>query len=195
MKKSEENISNLLEQFNNKNSSAFGEMYVFLLKDIVYFTKKLYSTANLSIVAEDEVQDVFLKLWEDKNRQFANLSALKSYLYTSIKNRLVNNINKSKVAAKYEKRELLSEEYISAEIVEVETLALLNDAREILSDRLFTIFKDYMSGLDTKEIAEKYDKSEYTVYKQRSKIIEILKSTIKDKYTLTAFMSIINILH
>ena len=51
-------------------------------------------------IAEDFVQEIFISLW-DKIEDFDNLSTVKSFLYTSVKNKCLNHIKHQKVKDKH----------------------------------------------------------------------------------------------
>ena len=70
------------------------EPFILSLKEYKNLFEKLYSSLclfankyldNLEL-SRDIVQDVFIKIWEDKI-EFNDENTIKSYLYTSVKNR------------------------------------------------------------------------------------------------------------
>ena len=86
-----------------------GNFYVF---EKIYqdFFQRLYEFAYYYLgqdkPSEDIVQDVFLHLWENREKIDPNIN-LKSYLYTAVKNRSLNTKRHHKVKQKYEELQLL----------------------------------------------------------------------------------------
>lgn len=56
----------------------------FFYNKLFYFASKL--DLGTEVVPSDKIQDIFLKLWENKNSKFVSLSHIKSYLYLCIQN-------------------------------------------------------------------------------------------------------------
>jgi len=66
-----------------------------------------YYTTNRMVI-EELVQDVFVKLWEDRNT--LQIKSVNAYLYTSARNRMLNHIRDEK------KRNLLLEQWVQDEM-------------------------------------------------------------------------------
>lgn len=177
----------LLNLFNNRDVAAFSQIYTLYYDDLYYFARSLYGHSEVS--ADDVVQDVFLSLWEAKKNRFATLLNIKAFLVISIKNRFKNYLDHRKSMDKHSKALLLEDDYLITQIVETEFTSLLRSASELLPEECSRVFVEYLNGFDVKEIAERLNKSEFTVYKQKTKAISILKRKLtKDKLLIITFM-------
>lgn len=161
--------SALLKRFNNRDSVAFGEIYTLLYDQLYHFTSRLYR--NTEIVAEDVIHDTYVNIWEYSTQRFAGIENLKAYLYISIKNRFRNYLvhRKSVDKFQYESRNFISD------VVESETLSIINQAINLLPSECAKVFKLHIDGWPVKDIAEKLGKSESTVYAQKQEAISTLK--------------------
>ncbi|MDN5288007.1 MAG: polymerase subunit sigma-70 [Mucilaginibacter sp.] len=158
---------------------AFAEIYnryKFILHNHAY--KKLGNREE----AKDLVQDVFSNLWT--KRSVINLhSTLSGYLYTSLKNDILNLFAHQEVKDKY----IVSMEVFSrtgavltdyrirekqfSELIENEILALPTKMRKV-----FELSRK--SHLNHKDIAEQLDISEKTVDRQISNALKILRTKL-----------------
>lgn len=177
----------LLNLFNNRDVAAFSQIYTLYYDDLYYFARSLYGHSEVS--ADDVVQDVFLSLWEAKKNRFATLLNIKAFLVISIKNRFKNYLDHRKSMDKHSKALLLEDDYFVTQIVETEFTSLLRSATELLPEECSRVFAEYLNGFEVKEIAERLNKSEFTVYKQKTQAISILKRKLtKDKLLIITFM-------
>lgn len=87
------------------DSDAFKAVFDTLYKDMVSFAGYFIDNQHM---AEDVVQESFIKLWE-KRKTLSPETSLKSYLHTLIKNSALNHIEHLKVVDKYQKSLVLSE--------------------------------------------------------------------------------------
>ena len=84
--------------------SSFRQLFDCHFDPLCRFLK--YYTAN-RVTIEEVVQDVFVKLWED--REVLQIESVKTYLYTSARNRMLNYIRDEK------RRNTLLEQWIQRE--------------------------------------------------------------------------------
>lgn len=115
--------------------------------------------------AEEIVNDVFLKIWEDGSKITIETS-LKSYLYRSIINRCINMIHKNKKEKliRVELNSLPEEGYELKLIEETELRVQLYAAIDKLPDQCKRIFEmSRFEGLKQQEIADKLGISIKTV--------------------------------
>jgi RNA polymerase sigma-70 factor (ECF subfamily) len=64
---------------------------------LIKFANRYVSSAT---VAENIIHDVFLYLWDERDRLDFNVN-IKSYLYNAVKNRCINYLNKKKLENQY----------------------------------------------------------------------------------------------
>ena len=89
MKKTEKQI---LSQIKKQDVGAYKYLFELYYKELYFFARKFLGNKE---VAEEIVQDVFIALLE--NKDVLNITkSIKSYLYTSVKNRSINYL-KSKI--------------------------------------------------------------------------------------------------
>ncbi len=138
------------------------------------------SLVNNADDAEEIVHDVFLSYWNGGLfREIQEDNALKSYLFTSVRNRSLNHIRKSKV----DYSDLPDDDvYLDSDPTIVETIALkeVQDKLNFLIDKLpskcrqvFIMSRTY--ELSHKEIAELLDITPKTVENQISIALKFLR--------------------
>jgi RNA polymerase sigma-70 factor (ECF subfamily) len=138
--------------------------------------------------AKDIVQELFTVLWA-KRATLTLKSGVASYLYTSVRNRVFDEISHKKVQSRffeslkdfspetgYHEDELLHEKELSA-LIEKETAALPDKMRQI-----FELSRKV--NLSHKEIAEQLLISDKTVKKQVSNAVRILRLKLSNAFTL-----------
>lgn len=137
-------------------------------------------TGNME-AAREIVQEVFLKLWENKDKIRINES-LKSYLFKSVFNRAANWIRHEKVKQAFEKdsfREVFNDLSVPFDTNPFLELAI-NNAIEKLPDRAGEAFSlRYLDGFSQKNIAEKMNISEKTVENQIQRAKKILRKNLR----------------
>ncbi len=130
-------------------------------------------------LAEEIVQDVFYKIWE--KRSFININvSLKSYLFTAVRNKCLQQINHQKVINTYNKYiENSDEKNIEGpyeNLIYKETLEIFNEALETLPKRCSEIFKlSRFEGLKYSEIANNLSVSVKTVEANISKALKTFR--------------------
>jgi len=142
--------------------------------------------------ANDVVQDVFLKLWQNRENLVLNTS-LSSYLYIAIRNRVFNHISHQKIVAKYadsilnfmEAGHAVTDELIRAKelaiIIEQEIAALPPKMREV-----FLLNK--REELSYKEIALKLDITDKTAKQQVYNALKNLRLKITSLMSILPFL-------
>lgn len=133
-------------------------------------------------VAEDIVHDIFVQLLDNLGRLNINTS-LSSYLYRSVRNRVIDymdkNSNRQKyinsIKAFYERGEYITDEQIR----ENEMKKQIEDAIATFPPRMREVFLMSRTGeLSRKEIAEATHVSEETIKTQIKRALKILRSKL-----------------
>lgn len=162
--------------------SVFHQYYPLLAK----FAHRYIYEAD---VCEDIIQDVFTTLWE--KRQETDITSLKSYLFTAIKNKCLSYLRHLNVRDKHEV--FLIEAYFESSgetLVHSELAERIKKILFGLPENMRLIFEQkYLNGLTAAEIAEDMDVSTNTVNTQlkraKKKIrMELLKSGIQVLFLL-----------
>ncbi|MDD3200601.1 MAG: sigma-70 family RNA polymerase sigma factor [Bacteroidales bacterium] len=133
-----------------------------------------------SYLAEDCVQESIYKTYLAKDR-ISDEASLKSYLYTSIRNRAISYIRKSGSKNNYLRQIELTQQDITNSIIEQETLRKLFVAIDKLPEKYRQIFEmSFEQGLKTAQIAQQLGISESTIKKRKSKMIKTLRNELGD---------------
>lgn len=129
-------------------------------------------------VAKDVVQQVFLKLWES-GKDVREISNIKSYLFTSVKNQVLNDQRKNRVMEELESEEVAADFNISDTLDGQELQEKIERLIESLPEKRRYIFRLSREEQQSyKEIAELLDISPRTVENQISKALKYLKEQI-----------------
>ncbi|MBD1428775.1 RNA polymerase sigma factor [Sphingobacterium litopenaei] len=177
----------LLMKFNNGVYDAYTEIYT-------RYSPALYRHAHKMLndraSAQDVIQEVFTNLWINKSSISFNTS-VKSYLYTSVRNKILDLIAKEKSQTNY----LASLEdfihkgyYITDNLIrEKELEAIINKEISSLPNKMREVFelsrKEYKSYAD---IAQELGMAENTVRKHINKALSRLRTRISD-FLILAF--------
>jgi len=123
-----------------------------------------------SILSEDLVQEVFLKLWEKRDKlQIQN--SLKEYLFRSVRNRCINSIRNQKLVEVYQNENTSAgdeEHDVSLMDNKEDNIQLLYHAIENLTPKRKQILQYGLFGLKNQEIAEIMGVSVNTLKTQKS---------------------------
>lgn len=169
----------LFQRIKNGDLVAFEEFYkLYSIKLLKYSLLYL----NSRVEAEEVVQDVFVKIWN--NREGINLDlSIDGYIYRITKNELLNKIKK-----KVLKTEVITEFTESLTYSNnTEDAVFLKEMKELLSEaieglpekrrRIFRLSRD--KGYTNQEIANELNISIHTVESQIKKSIKYLRSYIQ----------------
>lgn len=140
-------------------------------------------------ITEDIVQDCFVKLWEVRSG-FQYLHQVKSFLYTSIRNRSINELEHNKVVNAYQKRILdkSSELFFHDHLIEEETYRILHNAINKLPNKTKQIMQLSLKGMNNSEIAENLSISKETVHSLKKSAYKKLRIYLKEFYYLIFFL-------
>lgn len=165
----------------NKDKTVFDFVFIHYYTGLCAYTR---GWVNDPDVAEDLVQDFFVKLWTNNSSIEIN-SSLKSYFFTSVKNRAINHLKHIKIKEKFETQVMNqpTEEFGNWEFTESELTELIEKGMQKLQPRCREIFiLSRYEGKDNGEIAEKLGISKRTVELQISNALKILRTELKDYF-------------
>lgn len=168
-----ENIIRLIQKGDRK---AFREIFDHFFNPLSSFG---YKYVPDQFAVEDMVQEVFISFWE-KRQDFHHINALKSFLYTSLRNKCLNYIKHLAVERKHEASlvyELESDQHFTNHVIEEEVFNQLLAEIKLLPDAAQEIMVLAMNGMKNQEIADELGISINTVKTQK----KIAYSKIKDK--------------
>jgi RNA polymerase sigma-70 factor (family 1) len=139
------------------DETAFTQLYLHFGKKLNVFAVSLVRSRE---IAEELVEDVFVKLWANRHR-IAEISNITVYLYVAVKNQSLNRLSQKArelIAAPYDYLDTTIDEFASDPydlMITSEMMARMQQVIETLPPRCKMIFKLIREdGLRYKEVAE-----------------------------------------
>lgn len=154
--------------------------YESLCKFLIFYTKDAQ-------IIEDLVQEIFLSLWE--NRHIIEISYIKTYLFQSARNKMLNYLrdsrNRSKLLEKWYEEQLCDSMADSGRFDIEQLTAKIQQAIESLPQKCKEIFiLSKMKGLSYKKIAELKNISTKTVENQMGIALKKLRFSLSEYFPL-----------
>jgi RNA polymerase sigma-70 factor (family 1) len=165
--------------------SIFSVVFLKYYNDLVMFAHTFLRDLESS---EELVQDVFLRLWENRDG-FVVTSSLKSYLLKSVQNKCIDSLRHLKIKEHYAHKILdnpvLFENDTDNYLLYSELQKDLTKALDKLPDDISKAFRlNRFDGLTYHEIADQLHVSERTIEVRIGKALAMLREILKD-YLLT----------
>ncbi|KEO74231.1 RNA polymerase sigma factor [Anditalea andensis] len=172
----------LVEQLKQSNTDAYGRLYHLYVQRLYGFVLRMAKSPEL---AEDIVQDIFIKLWENRD-QLDPDKCIKAYMFTMAKNQLLNFIKRKA----HESRiidEILA--HVPRGCKSTDNLVLENEIQQLLDEALSSLPPQRklifelcrIQGLTYKQAADQLGLSDSTVNSQMVKAIRSIKEFLKEK--------------
>lgn len=166
----------VIRELHAGNRKVFRELY-----DRFYVSLRAFSAHYLEddAASDDFVQDAFLKLWEMR-LNFEQIPAIKSFLYTHIRNACLNHIKHLRVCHRNEAelQTLFSEESERNFVLEEEVHRRVYEVIQGLSEQSRRVVLMSMEGLTNAEIAGKLDISQNTVKTIKLRAYKVLREKL-----------------
>lgn len=141
-------------------------------------------------MAEEVVQNLFVKIWEKRNTFEIEIS-VKNYLFRSVRNQCINLIQHEKVKqlhAQKIREALFADEASESYFLEAEMASKIESVIETLPEKRREIFRlSREEGLKYREIAEKLEISVKTVETQMGLALRALRDKFKNSILLFIF--------
>jgi len=171
----------LIESLKNGEESAYSYLLRLYHKQLLVYVITLTHNRNL---AEDIIQNVFLKLWEYRNRLNPDYS-IKNFLYRSCYNEFVNNYKKNKGITYFDKVFLETTEAVALNndfgVLE-RKMEIVFKGVSLLPDKCAEVFLlSKREGLTNVEIADYLHISLKTVEGHLTKAYSILRERLGAK--------------
>jgi RNA polymerase sigma-70 factor, ECF subfamily len=159
---------------------AFQTLFRKYYSAMCHFARQFLNDDEL---AEETVQDMFVKIWE--RRAILNIeTSVKHYLFRSVRNHCLNQIQHEKIKKQYASMVLESaHQEINAEqyFLEVDLIQRIEKSIDSLPPKRREIFRlSREQGMKYKEIAETLDISVKTVEAQMGLALKHLREELKD---------------
>lgn len=173
--------SQLIFRLQNEGRSAFTIIFRKYYNDLVHYAYSLVQDVTQS---EEIAQEVFVKLWENREKNLVH-SSLKSYLLSAVHNKSVDFMRHHEVAGRYSAF-ALAEAYDSQN--NIEAYVLHSDLRKHYTKALDRIPRVYSQvfimsrneSLTYAEIAERLGVSVRTVEVRMGKALSLLREDLKE---------------
>lgn len=136
-------------------------------------------------MSADIVQDVFAKLWQIRD-DFFYLHQVKSFLYTSVRNKALNELEHSKIVSEYAQKVIdkKKDSFFHDTVIEEESYRILSEAINKLPDQMKAIMRLALEGKKNAEIAEQLSISYETVHTLKKNAYKKLREYLKGYYYL-----------
>lgn len=166
---------------NKKFELLFEEIYSLYYVELCVFAQRFLPQEE---DAEEIVQDVIYKLWENKE-SIESIQSVKSYLYTSVRNRSLNVLKHKKIEDKYRDDAWIELKGIENSVYE-ETSAnelqeKISHSIEELPERCREVFLlSRTQGLKNKDISERLGITVKAVEANISRALSSLRLSLKE---------------
>lgn len=179
--KKEDPYNDLFEKTKKGDQDAYHKLYKQFYAPLCIYALRYINDTEVS---RDCVQDVFLKIWRDRESISVNYS-IRAYLLNSIRNTCFNLIEKKRIHQTYEQHILNTYSTFNEEdLYSIEELSsMVDDILDSFPERQKEIFKmSRLENLKNKEIAEKLDISIKTVESNITKSLKTFSSKLGKHY-------------
>ena len=178
----------LINELKKGNEKAYQQLYNMYYKNLVIYC---FGMTHRLALAEDIVQNTFVKIWENRKGISIN-SSLKSYLYRAVFNAFSSEYNRKKCENKILvqlKYETLNKVVGYDEELLTEKLRLLDKAIEKLPKKCKTVFLlNKKQGYSYKEIAIHLNITEKAVEKHISRAICRIRILLNHKTNIICYL-------
>jgi RNA polymerase sigma-70 factor (family 1) len=181
----------LLDLLKSGSQAAFKEIYA-------RYWQPLYLHAYHMLGDEDEAQDIiqelFIAFWH-KPESLSVHTSLKSFLYAATRNRVLNQIRKSKTNQNFIQllgQGITEKDFKTVEDIDLKELTrIIDEEVQKLPQRMREVFElSRKNFLTHKEIAAQLGTSEETVKKQISNSLRVLRLKLQHHHLLVAALFI-----
>ena len=186
-----ENGKEIVERIKNGDLLAFQDLYTLYYHDLCSFAL-MYIDSHEEV--EDVIQEIFVKLW--KRRFDLQITHLKNYLLSAVKNACLNVLQHKEVVKKHS--EVIQQQIL---LNELETIDLYENEKEFelsmehiraciseLPEKTREVIElKYVQGLGAQEISERTGTSKRTVETQLYKGLKMLSSKVLGKILIFIF--------
>lgn len=178
----------------SNKKDIFKNLYMTYSPSLYVYAKRFVESPE---VREDVVCDVFARLWLKGEDFILKEETALAFLKTSVRNACLNHIRSRNSADNFMAHQVSVPSYAdSPEAIYTldEMYALLYDAVDKLTEAEKAVFHEsFMMGRKQMDIAKKLGVSTKTVERYRKKILDFLKSELKDNLPAIALITLLSI--
>lgn len=177
---SDSELNSLIEKLKQGDRDSFNKIFRRFYAPMIRFCIRFVADSD---IAEEVVQDFFVKLWSTRDKLNINTS-FESYMMRSIQNAALTYINKERSHSEINLKVYTEEGEAHDPSQELQSKNLETAYRKILAEmpekRRIVFQASRFDGMKYAEIAEKYGLSQKTVEAHMSAAIKQLKEGLKD---------------
>lgn len=171
----------LISGLQQQNKVIFDLVFTYYYSGLCAYANQILKDMQAS---EDLVQDFFVKIWHQADKIQINCS-LKSYFFSSIKNRAFDILKHEKIKTQYVNLNDGCQESVTPdeiwEFTQGELEELIEKALQQVPPRAREIFEQSrFKGVANEEIARQLNISKRTVEVQISRALQVLRVELKD---------------
>lgn len=175
------NEDQLWKTFTSGNDSKFRTLFDLFYPVLCLYAKQFIDNKEIN---EDIVQNVFVSLWEKRNKLLIGTS-IRNYLLISVRNQCFDYLRRLEYMHQYTDYQLFQHAQDSASSDEVYLLSELQEQLEQALEKLPEIYRivfemRHLEGKDYAEIAEALKISTRTARRYNSATTDLLKNKFKD---------------
>ena len=166
----------LIRNIQQGNSKALKQFFESFYPSVCLFARKYVRDID---IAEDIAQESFIEFWR-RREQFADLKALKGFIYTVTRNKCLNQIKLNSIHEDILRDQLFSDDFFFELVQEEETYRILYQAINNLAGQSRRIILLSLKGYKISEIADELNISVNTVKTLKKNAYKELRSKLQD---------------
>jgi RNA polymerase sigma-70 factor, ECF subfamily len=168
----------LFDDLKKGKEYAFDYFFHYYYPGLCAYAQKLLKTPQAD--AKSVVQDVFVKIWEDRDK--INIqSSVRAYLFSSVRNKCLDYLRKkNRFSLSFEDIPEVADEQLETYVF-AELELIFHAGLDKLPPKCREVFEmSRFRGLKNREIATELNISEKTVENQMTKALKILRVELKE---------------
>ena len=175
----------LFEDIKCGNLSAFEALFRQYYPPMCVIAGKLVANRE---VAEDIVQDVFIRLWE-KKAEYDKIPDFRTFLYVAVRNLCYNYLRDKKKTIDFSQIELPDKQLsFQEQLIQEETYRLISNAIAELPVQSGKIMRLALEGKQNKEISEILGIAVTTVKTLKYNALKMLKNSLKGYFPVLLYI-------
>ena len=175
----------LFEDIKCGNLSAFEALFRLYYPSMCVIAGKLGANRE---VAEDIVQDVFIRLWE-KKAEYDKIPDFRTFLYVAVRNLCYNYLRDKKKTIDFSQIELSDKQLsFQEQLIQEETYRLISNAIAELPVQSGKIMRLALEGKQNKEISEILGIAVTTVKTLKYNALKMLKNSLKGYFPVLLYI-------